>query len=154
MESMPLPLYLLWPHLLCLRLGSLETDSEIKICLPRLTEECPYLYAPVWSEGKKAEQRQRLNYNAVATEAEVPLRLLEAEIAIQTYPVWRQGTWLCSLVFLKQIIFYFKNFNAILKITVHLQNTGYVPHIIQYILEPILHLKVYASHYPPFFFAF
>ena len=44
-----------------------------------------------------------------------------------------------------------KNFIQFLNVTFHLQllqNIGYIPHVVQYILEPILHPLVCVSHSP------
>ena len=52
------------------------------------------------------------------------------------------------------LIFLFKNFKEFiqfLKVTVHLQllqNIGYIPHVVQFILEPILYSVVCSSHSP------
>ena len=43
----------------------------------------------------------------------------------------------------------FKNFYTILKFTFHLlQSIGYLPHVVQYILEPVSHPTVCPSYSP------
>ena len=50
-----------------------------------------------------------------------------------------------------EFLVFISYFYTILKVTFHLQllqNIGYIPHFVQYILEPILHPTVCTSHSP------
>ena len=68
---------------------------------------------------------------------------------VNSYLSWRKNNFFLFLFLnLRYYIFYCC---TILKVTFHLQvlqNIIYIPCVVQYILEPILHPKVYTSHTP------
>ena len=61
-------------------------------------------------------------------------------------------TLIWAIFFNRSLQTFFFNFTQSLKVTFNfqlLQKTAYIPHVVHYILEPILHPVVCSSHSPP-----